>query len=133
MNPIRKSCWALLAVAAFFVGCDTPAPPSPVVGPGPSEPASNPAAKPAEAEKKVDAKDVKLTDVEVAEIKKLPEAEQTAAMEQKLCPISGDHLGSMEVPIKVTLKDQAVYLCCAGCKKKAEAEPEATLAKLGKK
>lgn len=129
MNPIRKSFWALLAVAVLFAGCDTPAPPSPVVGPGPSEPAT----KPAEPEKKVDVKDVKLSDVEVAEIKKLPEAEQSVAMEQKICPISGDHLGSMEVPIKVTLKDQAVYLCCAGCKTKAEAAPEATLAKLGKK
>lgn len=131
MKSIHLFRWALLAVAALFVGCDTPAPPSPVVGPGPSEPAAKPA--PAEPEKKVDLKEVKLSDGEIAQVKKLPEAEQVVAMEQKLCPISNENLGSMGMPIKVTLKDQAVYLCCGGCKKEAEAAPEATLAKLGKK
>ena len=49
---------------------------------------------------------------------------------QKLCPISGEPLGSMGVPPKLTLEDQPVFLCCAHCEKKALANPAQTLAKV---
>ena len=140
MNPIRTSRWVTLALAAALVGCDSapsPAPPpTPAPGTGPAaKPAENKAAevKPAEPAKKLDIAGAKLLDEEIAEIKKIePEADQKLAMEQKLCPVSGDHLGSMEKPIKVTLKGQTVFLCCGGCKKDAEAKPAETLAKLGR-
>lgn len=143
MNPIRTSRWAALALAAALVGCDNPpaptnnpAPaPGPAAKPGETKPAENKAAdaKPAEPAKKLDIAGAKLLDAEVAEIKKIePEADRKIAMEQKLCPISGDHLGSMETPIKVVLKGQTVFLCCGGCKKDAESKPDATLAKLGR-
>jgi len=35
----------------------------------------------------------------------------------------------MGPPIKVVIEGQPVFLCCGGCKTKALAEPEATLAK----
>ncbi len=129
MILIRKSWWAAMALAALIVGCDTPAPPSPVAPPGPSEPKG----KPAEPAKKVEIKDIKLDDKEIAQIKKLPEADQKLALEQKGCPITGEPLGSMGMPIKVMLNEQPVFLCCGGCKDDATADPKATLAKLGKK
>ena len=34
----------------------------------------------------------------------------------------------MGPPLKVTVKDQPVFLCCKGCQKKALADPDKTLA-----
>lgn len=48
---------------------------------------------------------------------------------QDLCPISGETLGSMGVPVKVMLKDKPVFLCCASCEAKALRESDKTLAK----
>ena len=47
---------------------------------------------------------------------------------QKLCPVSGEALGEMGAPVKVTVKGQTVFLCCDGCKKKALDNPDKTLA-----
>ncbi len=42
---------------------------------------------------------------------------------QKICPVSGESLGSMGTPIKVKMGEQNVFLCCEGCKgEKADAE-----------
>ena len=50
---------------------------------------------------------------------------------QEWCVVQEDErLGSMGPPIKVTIKGEAVFVCCKGCKKKAEENPERTLAKL---
>jgi len=54
---------------------------------------------------------------------------------QDTCAVRKDsRLGSMGVPIKVTLKDKAgkkhdVWLCCKECQAKAEAEPDKTIAR----
>jgi outer membrane murein-binding lipoprotein Lpp len=51
------------------------------------------------------------------------------AEEQKYCAIEQDNrLGSMSAPIKVMVKDQPVFVCCSGCVKTAEADPDKTLA-----
>ncbi|HEY2158173.1 MAG TPA: hypothetical protein VGH33_21265 [Isosphaeraceae bacterium] len=144
MNPIRASRWAALALAAALVGCDSstapttaPAdsqklPPKPSDERGEAKPADKKAAD-AKPVKALDVAGTKLSDDEIKEISKIePEAERKIALEQKLCPSSGDHLGSMETPVKVTIKGQTVFLCCAGCKKEAEAKPDEMLAKLGK-
>lgn len=34
---------------------------------------------------------------------------------QKVCPVTGKPLGSMGDPLKVSLNEQAVFICCAGC------------------
>ena len=44
----------------------------------------------------------------------------------------GERLGTMGVPIKLVIKDQPVFVCCAGCKRSAEKNPEKTLATLEK-
>lgn len=72
--------------------------------------------KPAEADSKVK-----------AALAKLPDSDRKVAEEQKTCPITGEALGSMGVPIKLTLKGQTVFLCCSGCQDKAEADPDKTL------
>ena len=139
MNPIRISRWAALALAAAIVGCDNPPSPTPSPTPPPG-----PAVKPAEGKaaenksteakpaKKFDIAGAKLTEKDLASVNKLDEADRKIALEQKLCPITGAHLGAMGKPVKVMLKDQAVFLCCEGCEDDAKAKPEAVLAKLGR-
>ena len=78
-------------------------------------------------------KPVTLTDEEIARVKKLPEDEQAAAMAQAVCPVSGHHLGFMGVPAKTTALGRTIYLCCSGCEEDVKADPEAVIAKLGKK
>ncbi len=62
-----------------------------------------------------------------AALDKLSPDDRKLAVEQKTCPVTGEPLGSMGVPPKLTLKGQTVFLCCASCKKKAEADPDKTL------
>jgi len=50
---------------------------------------------------------------------------------QDYCPIMVDNrLGEMGVPFKVMIQEQPVFLCCKGCRTKALANPEKTLAKV---
>jgi len=81
---------------------------------------------------KVDAS--KLSADEMAEIKKLPAAEQAAAIAQFSCPVGGpeDHLGSMGMPVKVTAEGKTFYICCDNCKKALDADPKKYVAKLAK-
>jgi hypothetical protein len=64
---------------------------------------------------------------------KLSPADRRLAEAQGFCAVMADSsLGSMGVPIKVMVKDQPVFLCCAGCKRKALANPDQTLATVEK-
>ena len=79
------------------------------------------------------AKTVSLTADEKAEIGKLSDkADQDAALTQATCPVSGENLGSMGVPIKVSADGKTAYLCCKGCNKDFDKDPKAVFAKLGK-
>jgi hypothetical protein len=61
-----------------------------------------------------------------AEDRKLAEA-------QRFCPIlAANRLGSMGPPLKLAIEGQPVFLCCPGCKNKALADPQGTLAKVAK-
>ena len=75
----------------------------------------------------------KLSDVEIAEIKALPADEQPVALKQAVCPVSGEHLGSMDTPIKVTAEGKTFFICCKSCKKEVDKDPKAVLAKLAGK
>ncbi len=150
-------CGAPEAEGPGSVGETKPAPGGPAVAepskdgapapaPTPSEPAApNPSATevapPVEADPKADAapavegpkaEAVKLSDDEIANIKKLPADEQEAAIKQGVCPVSGGNLG-MDVPIKMTAEGRSFYICCEGCKDAVEKDPKAVLAKLDKK
>jgi len=76
-------------------------------------------------------KDAGDGDVESA-LKALGPEDEKLARAQKTCPVSGEPLGSMGVPIKVTAGGKAAFLCCEGCRKRFERDPDKYLAKLGK-
>jgi multidrug efflux pump subunit AcrA (membrane-fusion protein) len=63
-------------------------------------------------------------------IAKLAAGDREQALTQRLCPVSGEPLGSMGVPIKVVLKGHAVFLCCKGCESQAKGNPDRFLNKL---
>ena len=159
MNAIRKSALAIVLLG-MSVGCGGEPETSPDAGGVPnisktnyptaadknSKPAKTspaPDAKPGEMKKvddapavegpKADAGAAKLTADELAAIKELPAAEQTAAIAQAVCPVSAHHLGSMEKPVKVTAEGRTFYLCCESCEKELKADPKAVIAKLDKK
>jgi YHS domain-containing protein len=157
MNAIRKSVWSIVLLG-LTAGCGQtePEPAAPVSGSTKADlpsavdksadPAKTPAAadsKPGEMKKIDDAPAVegpkadtgagKLTADELAAIKELPAAEQAAAIQQAVCPVSSHHLGSMEKPIKVTAEGRTFYLCCESCEKELKADPKAVIAKLDKK
>lgn len=69
---------------------------------------------------------------EAAEIKaslaKLSRDDRTLAEAQGFCPVMvKNRLGVMGTPVKVMIKKQPVFLCCAGCKRRALANPDKTL------
>jgi hypothetical protein len=66
-----------------------------------------------------------------ANLDKLPEADRKLALAQRFCAVEADsRLGSMGVPVKIMVKDQPVFLCCKGCQKDAQADPDKTLARV---
>jgi hypothetical protein len=71
-------------------------------------------------------------EVTVEEIRDKLSAEDRALVEaQEWCVVSTEErLGSMGAPIKLDINGQPVFICCKGCKKSAERDPEKTLATL---
>jgi uncharacterized protein (TIGR03000 family) len=61
---------------------------------------------------------------------KLSPKDRKLARAQRYCAVQdGIKLGAMGVPVKVMVKGKPVFLCCPGCKKRAESNPEGALAK----
>ncbi len=61
--------------------------------------------------------------------------EQLTAMQKPYypvttCPISGQKLGAMGKPVEKIVRNRLVMLCCAGCEKQLNENPDAALAKL---
>jgi hypothetical protein len=62
---------------------------------------------------------------------KLSPEDRSVVEAQEWCVVSNDErLGSMGAPVKLDIKGQTVFVCCASCKRKALAEPDKTLAKV---
>jgi hypothetical protein len=76
--------------------------------------------------------DLEQADI-AANLAKLPEVDKSLAEAQKTCPITGEPLGSMGVPPKLTLKGETVFICCLACKGEAETDPDKTLHAVTKK
>jgi hypothetical protein len=70
------------------------------------------------------------TDAVAEAFASLSQEDRAAAEKQKICPVSDEPLGSMGTPIKVTVKGRDVFLCCVGCTKPIEEDPDKYLAKL---
>ncbi|MBX6315627.1 MAG: hypothetical protein IRY99_22345 [Isosphaeraceae bacterium] len=116
---------ALLA----FVGCAETAPSASAPESGAASSASKPAISA-----------ITLTQEQIDEINKLPDpADREAALAQKVCPVGFDddpeegRLGAMGPPVKEVVNGQTVYLCCKGCIKQLQADPEKYLAILKQK
>lgn len=161
MNAIYKSALSivLLGLAAGCSGEPESTPPPAGGGakanyPPPGTPGTPlkrpnpPASKPADTKKsneppavegpkaensKPGTNDAKLTAEELAAIRELPPADQAAAIQQVVCPVSSHHLGSMDKPVKVTADGRTFYICCEGCEDKVKSDPKAVIAKLDKK
>ncbi len=49
---------------------------------------------------------------------------------QKMCPVSDEELGGMGPPVKMLVKGEPIFLCCKGCEKRVNADPDKYLAKV---
>ena len=56
--------------------------------------------------------------------------DQALADAQKVCPVSDEELGSMGAPVKLIVKGEPIFICCKGCEKKINADPDKYLAKV---
>jgi hypothetical protein len=117
----------LLAVAGLsiaVIGCSEGPQPAPTTDPAPAaEPAHDDHAghdHPADEEHGEQAEALAGLSAE----------DRALAEKQKICPVSGQPLGSMGVPVKVTVKDRDVLLCCEGCRGSIVEDPDTYLAKL---
>ena len=68
----------------------------------------------------------------MAALAKLSTEDRALAEKQKVCPVSGEALGSMGAPVKVDVKGHAVFICCDGCREQLLAKPDEFLAKINK-
>jgi hypothetical protein len=57
-------------------------------------------------------------------VTKATQADQATIKVQRLCKVSGEELGSMGVPFKVTRGNKSILICCQGCVKAIKADPE---------
>lgn len=93
-----------------------------------TNPASTPQADAAMATTKAPPADASDAEIK-AERDKLSPEDRSQVDAQEWCAVTTtEPLGSMGPPLKVTVKDQPVFLCCKGCQRKALADPDKTLA-----
>jgi YHS domain-containing protein len=59
----------------------------------------------------------------------LSDADAAVAKKQRVCPVSGEVLGAMGKPYKVTVQGKTVFLCCPGCEDELRKDPEKYLSK----
>lgn len=118
---------ASMAVMMMSVACQEAAAQNLQVNPpqGSSQPApaNRPSTQPSAAITKEQAAEIQ------ANLAKLSPEDRQLVEAQKFCPIMvKNRLGVMGTPIKVVVKDQPVFVCCKGCRTKALANPDRTLA-----
>jgi YHS domain-containing protein len=71
--------------------------------------------------------EMKKTAATAAQEAKETATQAAAAMEQTLCPVSGDKI---DKNVFIEYKGKKVYFCCASCKSIFDKDPEKYLAKL---
>ncbi len=122
------------AAGGFLVDAETrlnPAAASTYFGASGGPQAGNGSSPPATREKVTSKKNITAErDEYLKNINQLPEEDRQPAKAQAICPVTGTALGSMGVPVKITLRGKPVYLCCKGCIGKAKRDPEGILKKL---
>jgi hypothetical protein len=126
----RMRTWgSVLVLGALLVagGCGSPRQ---------KEPAKSPAAtqeKAAESDKaSTEAASAPAAEETPEGLKELSAEDRAAAEKQRICPVTGELLGTMGKPFKITVQDQTVFLCCPSCEEQLRKTPEKYLAKLKK-
>ncbi len=124
------------AAAATYVGASG-GPQSGTPGPGaPSEaPAGSPAGSTGEKDSHTEesgplAESHGPSSEDRQNIAKLGTGDREQALAQRICPVSGEPLGSMGVPVKIALRGRTAFLCCNGCVGEAKKNPDKVLRKL---
>jgi YHS domain-containing protein len=70
------------------------------------------------------------TEADTSGLKELDQADRKLAEQQKFCPKTGELLGSMGKPYKMTLNGRVFFLCCDGCEEAVKKDPETYLKKV---
>ena len=100
------------------------------------QPSASPTATGHEGHEHGEAGDAKHSDAMHSEyenaLAELSPQDRALAEKQKTCPVSGEPLGAMGKPYKVTIQGRDVLLCCPGCEAEIKENPEKYLAKLRK-
>jgi YHS domain-containing protein len=137
MSLVRIS-WAFGLLAALAVGWTGCSGPSSQKGPKTAAPEGKPAARTTGGAASPDAAmphqhgDSPAAKTGGPEgLAELSAEDRALAEKQRICPVSGELLGSMGKPSKVTVKGRTVFLCCEGCEPKIKKDPDKYLAKLG--
>lgn len=65
-----------------------------------------------------------------AEAVELSAEDKAAAEKQGICPVTGEKLFGHGTPVKVSIKDRTVFLCCQPCEEALKGDPDKYLAKL---
>ncbi len=113
----------IILLAWISTGCGTGTPPQPTgAEPGPEAPLMDHA-------EQHDPVEDQGEEVREALAGLSPEDRQSA-QNQRICPVSGEPLGSMGEPIKLEVEGREVWICCAGCETPLREDPERYLAKL---
>ena len=55
---------------------------------------------------------------------KATKADEKAIAALKVCPVSKEDLDSMGGPLKVSRGDKSIFICCKGCLKEIQANPD---------
>lgn len=63
-------------------------------------------------------------------VTKATKADEKAIAALKMCPVSNEDLNSMGGPLKVALGEKATYICCKGCLKQIQANPDKVFGRL---
>jgi hypothetical protein len=129
-RPKTTLCVALAASLAWYAGCrqePAPAPPAPA----PTAPPADPA-QPSATETQQGANAAESARIEAA-FASLSAGDRALAAAQKICPVSGEALGGMGTPIKVSVAGHEVFVCCESCKDPLVENPAEHLAKIGLK
>jgi hypothetical protein len=113
----------IMLLAGIGTGCGPSAPPQPTA-PQPS----------AEAPPMHDTEHQDPTENQAEEVRAalagLSPEDRQSVQRQRICPVSGEPLGSMGEPIKLEVEGREVWICCAGCENALRKDPERYFAKL---
>jgi hypothetical protein len=129
-----KMLAAVLACTVLipFAGCKPKPIAAPKVDPKASDgPTLTPPEKPAPPTPPAEGSDNADPAKIKANLASLSTEDRALAEKQKICPVSGEPLGSMGAPKKLSVAGHDVFICCQGCEKEITSEPGKYLAKLG--